>query len=227
MVLLLFIVAIMALVLLWNWDWFIPIVEARASAALGRKVTIEHLHVRLGRDTTVAADNVVVANPDGFESQKPLAMIERLSVTASVMDYINRRAIVLPDVTVDKPDIHAIALPDGRNNWTVKLAGTRSSTPSNAPPPQIGNLTITDGTAAVIDPKVKSSFALGIATFPATATRPAELVVTSKGTYAGQPVTGHFVGGALLSLRDTVTRSTCMWKTVRQRWRWWERWKTH
>ncbi len=203
-VLLLFIAGIVALVLLWNWDWFIPIVEARASAALGRKVTIEHLHVRLGRQTTVSADNVVVANPAGFENQKPLAMIGRLSVTASVMDYLNHHAIVLPDITLDKPDIHAIALPDGSNNWTVKLVGNSGSKTSNAPPPQIGNLTITDGTAAVIDPTVKSSFALGIATFPATATRPAELVVTSKGTYAGQPVTGHFVGGALLSLRDTA-----------------------
>ncbi len=57
------VVAIVALVMLWNWDWFIPFVDARASAALGRPVTIGHLHVRLGRVTTVVADDVKIGNP--------------------------------------------------------------------------------------------------------------------------------------------------------------------
>ena len=46
--------AIAALVTFWDWDWLIPIVQGRASSALGRQVTIAHLHVQLGRVTTVA-----------------------------------------------------------------------------------------------------------------------------------------------------------------------------
>jgi hypothetical protein len=38
---------IVGFVFLWRWDWFIPLVESRASAALGRPVTISHLHVSL------------------------------------------------------------------------------------------------------------------------------------------------------------------------------------
>ncbi len=57
------VVLLVALAAFWNWDWFIPIVQSRASAAIGRPVTISHLHLRLGRVVTVVADGVVVANP--------------------------------------------------------------------------------------------------------------------------------------------------------------------
>jgi uncharacterized protein involved in outer membrane biogenesis len=192
---------VIALILLWNWDWFIPIVEAQASAALGRKVTIDHLHVHLGRNTTVAADNVVVANPDGFQSPDPLARIGRISIVASVMDYIHRHTIVLPSITVDHPDIHATGLRDGTNNFTLKLPPPKPGV-QPAALPQIGDLVINDGTARVVDPKFRSDFTSTISTRPATGERPSQIEIESKGTYAGQPIVSHFLGGALLSLRD-------------------------
>jgi uncharacterized protein involved in outer membrane biogenesis len=196
-------VAVAALVLLWNWDWFIPLIEARASAALGRKVTLAHLHVRLGRDTVVVADDVVVANPVGFPSAEPLARIGRLSVTASLMDYLHTRSIVLPNITVDKPDIHATALRDGTNNFTLKMAPANPGA-KPSPPPRIGNLVINDGTARVIDPKLKSDFTLAIATRPDSGTEQEAIVVDARGTYAAAPITGRFIGGAILGLRDTA-----------------------
>jgi uncharacterized protein involved in outer membrane biogenesis len=194
------VVAVVLAVLLWNWDWFIPLVDAQASAALGRKVTIAHLHVRLGRDTTVAADDVEVANPAGFPADAPLARIGRLSVVASVMDYIHSRAIVLPSITVDHPDIHATALASGANNFT--LPASRPGAKPSAPP-QIGDVVINDGSARVIDPRMRSDFSLVIATRAANGNVPSAITVSARGTYAGQPITGRFVGGALLSLRDT------------------------
>jgi len=46
------------LTILWKWDWVIPLVDARASAAIGRNVTIAHLHVHPGCVTTIVADNL-------------------------------------------------------------------------------------------------------------------------------------------------------------------------
>ena len=195
------ILAIAVLILLWNWDWFIPLVDRQASAAIGRRVTMDHLHVRLGRTTTVAADNVVVANPDGFASPDPLARVGRLTIVANVMEYINHRAIVLPGITVDHPDIHATALADGSNNFTIKLPPAKPGA-KPTPPPQIGDLQINDGTAHIVDPKAKSNFTAAISTHPASGSEPAAIVVDSHGTYAAQPITSRFVGGALLSLRD-------------------------
>ena len=65
------ILLIVLLAVFWNWDWFIPIVQSRASAAIGRQVTISHLHVRLGRAVQVTADGVVVANPPGLAERRP------------------------------------------------------------------------------------------------------------------------------------------------------------
>jgi len=192
---------VIALILLWNWDWFIPLVESQASAAVGRKVTMDHLHVRLGRNTEVAADNLVIANPDGFTARDPLARIRRLTVVASVMDYIHHRTIVLPNVTVDQPDIHATALADGANNFTIKPPAAKPGAKPSAPP-QIGDLVINDGRAHVVDPKVKSDFTATIETRAAQGEAPSAILVQARGTYAGQPITSNFVGGALLSLRD-------------------------
>ena len=197
------VLAIVLLVLLWNWDWFIPIVESRASAALGRQVSIQHLHVRLGRRTTVSADNVQVVNPAGFPQTAPLARIGKLTVVADVMAYIHSRAIVLPEIGIDHADVAATALPDGKDNFSLATAGK----PGNAAPstpPQIGDLVISDSHAHVVDPKFKSDFTADVSTPERTSGGARSIVVDTKGTYAGQPIVGRFVGGALLSLRDAA-----------------------
>ena len=212
------VIGVVALILLWNWDWFIPIVQNQASAAIGRKVTISHLHVRLGRNTIVAADNVVVANPDGFVSTYPLARIGRLTIVASVMDYINHRTIVLPSIGLDHPDIRAIAMPNGSNNFTLKLAPAKPGA-KPSPPPQIGDLQITSGTAYVVDLKIKTNFAASIATRPAAGAEPAAIVVNAKGTYAGQPVTGTSSAAPCSACATPITRilSTCTSPTAQPR----------
>ena len=113
--------AIAALVAFWNWDWFIPIVEDRASSALGRRVTIEHLHLQLGRVTTVSADNVRIANPADFSEQGDFARIAQLSVQADVMAYIRSREIVLPEILLERPEVQARQTADGKNNYTLAL----------------------------------------------------------------------------------------------------------
>src|SRR5580700_10018047 len=81
------VVLLVLLVVFWNWDWLIPIVQSRASAAVGRPVTITHLHVRPGRITEVAADGVVIANPPDWPSgDPPLASVDRLTVQADAWD---------------------------------------------------------------------------------------------------------------------------------------------
>ncbi len=198
-----FTLAVVALILLWNWDWFVPIVQSQASAAIGRRVTIKHLHVRLGRQTTVAADDVVVANPDGFPASDPLATVNRLTVVANVMDYIHGRGIVLPNITLDRPDIHAVGLKDGRTNWALHSPAPKPGAKPSAPP-QIGDLQINGGTARVIDPKFRSDFTASIATRAATGAKPSAIIVDAHGTYAAQPIVATFVGGALLSVRDAA-----------------------
>ena len=67
---------------------------------LGRQLSIEHLHVRLGRITTASADNVRIRDPPDFPEPGDFARIARLSVHADVMAYLRSREIVLPEVVL-------------------------------------------------------------------------------------------------------------------------------
>jgi uncharacterized protein involved in outer membrane biogenesis len=214
----LFVVLIVAVIAFWNWDWFIPMVNARATAALGRKTTVQHLDVKLGRTTAVILSGVEVANPDGIGDGKPFAQIGKLTVMADVMAYIHTRQIVIPQIIVDQPVIEADQEADGKASWTG-LGSSSSSEPAGgkadpAAGPRIGQLVINDGQAHVVMAKMKSDFHLAVSTRSAddapakdhdkAAANGGQIVVDAKGTYAAQPITGQFVGGALLSLRDAA-----------------------
>jgi uncharacterized protein involved in outer membrane biogenesis len=202
-------VLLLALVLLiwfWNWDWFIPIVDSSASSAIGRKVTVQHLHVRLGGVTEVTLTGIAIANPDGFTAPDNFATVDRLVVDADVLDFIKHQKIVLPVIEVDHPVAAVRQRDDGSNNYTLNFAKSKPGAKPSAPP-EIGELVINDGEASVIMPKLKTNFDLAIQTKPSTDQKfiqGDELVVDAHGTYDGAPITGNFIGGALLSLRDAA-----------------------
>lgn len=200
------------LIVFWNWDWFIPFVDARASAQLGRRVTIAHLHVRLGRTIRLVADDVVVDNPKGFPSDiPPLARIGHLGVDVNVMAYIHHRIISIPHIDVNHPVLELRALPDGTNNYTLHLKPSPPPKPGQkaSPAPRIGDVTIEAGQLHAAIPKLKADFKATIATAAATGVvsangQTSEITAKADGTYAGQPVTATLVAGALL----TVTNKT-------------------
>lgn len=180
----------------FRWDWLIPLVNAQASKALGRPVTVTHLHVRLGRVPHIEADGITIANPDGWPGGGTFATADRLSVDIDALAYVRSRTVVIPDVAIDRPQVDAQQLEDGRANWT--LAGGGGST---GPAPKIGNLRINDGHAHVVMTKLKSDFNVDVATRD-TEGQPSQIVASAKGTYAKAPIDATFTGGALLSLRD-------------------------
>jgi uncharacterized protein involved in outer membrane biogenesis len=201
-------ILILLLVIFWNWDWFIPIVGSSASASIGRKVTIQHLDVALGRITTVAASGLTIANPDGFPAaDPPFATIDRLKVSADVLDYIEHRTVSLTTIELDHPVTSIREASGNTNNYTLKTSNSTNA--PSSPPPKLGDLIINSGTASVILPSQKTNFDLAIQTrddppgdrlFTG-----GEIVVDAHGTYAGAPITGRLIGGALLSLRDPST----------------------
>jgi uncharacterized protein involved in outer membrane biogenesis len=196
-------VLLLALFWFWSWDWFIPLVESQASAALGRKVTITHLQLRPGATTEIAASGITIANPNGFTATDNLATIDRLYIKVRPLAYLRHGILVLPVIEIDHLTASIRQLPDGSNNYTLHLASSGNTQKSSSKPSEIGNLIINDGAASVIMPRLKTNFDLTINTQPtATSTTGDDIVIAAHGTYSGQPVTGRFVGGALLSLRD-------------------------
>jgi len=176
-------------------------VDKYASSALGRPVTITHLHVRLGRVPRVVADGITIANPPDWPGGGNFATIDHLTVDADAMAYIKGRQIVLPTIIVDKPEVDAQQQADGTANWTLGGGGSTSSSSSSGPGVQIGNLAINDGHAHVRSAKMAADFQITAATREGDNGK-GQIVLDAKGTYAKQPITGSLIGGALLSLRD-------------------------
>src|ERR1700712_4745859 len=136
---------IVLLAVFWQWDRLIPTVNARASAALGRPVTMSHLHVRFGRIIQVAADDVIVANPpDWPKNDPPLASVGKLTVLVDVWSYLRGQGLILPLITLDKPQVYAAETPEGLANFHLSVRAGAA---------KIGTLRIT-GEAHVVIPKL-------------------------------------------------------------------------
>ncbi len=191
----LIVVAVVAVIVLWDWNWFRPLAEARASALLGRPVTIGNLAVQLGWEPLVAADDIAIGNPPEFPAGSQTAHVDRVAARVELMDLLHG-ALVIPAVVVDHPvgDFHRG--PSGTPNWAFKLAGGSSRTP-----PRLGGLVINQGNIHLADPTLRADVQLAVSTEAAPDGEP-RLVVTGRGSYANQPITARFVGGSVLALRD-------------------------
>ena len=188
---------ILVLVAFWDWDWLIPVVQSRASAALGRPVTIEHLHVRLGRLTEISTGGVLIANPPDWKTtDAPFATVRTLTIQADAWGYLLGNGLVLPTIGIDGLKVFAAETAEGLTNFQLSPAGDLGGSTAI----KIGDVRIADSDARVLLPRLKADFTMQIATRGEG--NASSIVVDAKGTYAAQPITGHLVGGALLSLRD-------------------------
>ena len=189
---------------LFQWDWLIPIVDRRASATLGRPVTIQHLHVSLGRTTRIEAEGLVIANPDGWPGGGNFATAERLGVDLVPMDYIRHRQVTIPVIDLQAPKVDAHQLADGTANWTFPFMTAKADPAipaTTGTDPKLGTLRIAEGMIHVRGEKLKADFTIDLKTQD-SADGTGQIAANAKGTYAAQPITAQFVGGALLSLRD-------------------------
>ncbi len=182
---------------LFRWDWFLPLAERWASSTFGRPITAQHMHIQLGRITRITFDDVHVANPDDWPGGGDFATAQHLTVAVDAM-ALRKRQYVIPTIAFDHPAVDAQQLGDGRSNWGLKF-GSGSGKFSV----KIGEIQITDGSAHFLDPHLNANFELAVNTEESTGGVPT-LHATAKGIYAGQPITGEFTGGALLTLRDAA-----------------------
>ena len=68
---------IIVLALVWRWDWFIPLVEARASAAIGRPVKIAHLSVGIQEGVRFIGSRHICASYDLSRFIDPMCAARR------------------------------------------------------------------------------------------------------------------------------------------------------
>jgi uncharacterized protein involved in outer membrane biogenesis len=188
--------------LAWDIDWLKPLIERRASAALGRNVAIAHIRVHWARDPILTLTGIRVAEPAGFEAiQGDFASLDQLAVTIDPWPALHG-AVVLPAIDVGNLELALQALPDGRNNWSFQAPSPPSGTSQALQSVTIGRLSIVDGRVHLVDPQFKSDFEVSLATVSNDGEQPL-LRADANGRYAGQSIVAHFTGDSLLDLRDT------------------------
>ncbi|MFO1205472.1 MAG: AsmA family protein [Burkholderiales bacterium] len=190
------IVAAALLVALWDWNWFKPVVEQRASEALGRQVRIANLNVHVSRQPALVADGVEIDNPAAFPDGSRFASVEQLWVQVEPGALL-RRAVVLPLVVIRHPRGELLAPAQGVPNWTLPATGG-----SDAWHVDIGELVIEGGSAHLSHDGYAADVDVTFVTETDEDSGKPELRVAAKGTYAGQPITAQLRGGAVLTLRD-------------------------
>ncbi len=187
--------------LLFQWDWLIPFAQSRASAAAGRTVTIQHLHVSLGRKTRIEAEGVTIGNPPDWPGGGDFATIERLGIDVLPLDYIQHRQLTLPVIDLQSPKVDAQQMKDGKNNWTF---GSSEASHDTSPGPKLGTLRVADGHVHARSQKLDADFQVALETQDSK-DGTGQIAAKADGKYAGKPINAQFLGGALLSLRDTTT----------------------
>lgn len=194
----------------FSWNWFIPLAERNASAALGRAVSIGRLDVRPGRVAIITLHDSRIANPADFPADEPFARIGTVNLSVDLLASLRQRTWVLPTLGIDDADIRAVALADGRNNYTFDAVPSTGAAPDGTVPyvAPIGTVTLARGRAHVAHAPLSADFNIAFETRDSTAadTDPeARFHAEATGTYAGAPLSARFSGGAIPAILDRQT----------------------
>lgn len=201
-------IALLILILAFDWNWLRGPAERIASQKSGRQIKIGHLDVSFGSSWREWAKPVIVLDDLRLGNvtwavEPTMATARRVAVQVSLSDLWHKR-VVVPFLTVDRPDALLERRADGRNNWVFSATGNPDS-----PAPLIQHLQIHQGRIryqdAPLDAKVEI-LADTIAT-PA-AGKPVSAYGTHfvfQGNFKQAAFKGTAQTGNVLSLRESTT----------------------
>lgn len=199
-----FIGCLVVLALVWDWNWFRPMVASKIAEQLERPVTLRHFDVEhaFSAQPTLVLDGVAIGNPPDFPEGTQTGTVDELRVSFDVRALVSSfgKKIIVSQLIVQHPEGDLRPGPKGNPNWTFPIA---EDSAGNATPPRIGSLIITDGDFRFADPRLKADFQVKARTQPADEKHEQQIVIDARGTYGGQPLSGHFVGGSVLALRNS------------------------
>ncbi|MEI6159823.1 MAG: AsmA family protein [Roseococcus sp.] len=185
----------------FSWTWFVPFAEQRASALIGRPVTIAALHVSPGRVTEIALSGVTIGNPPDFADDVPFARIEALLIGLDSLATLRDRILHITSLAVDGADVRAVTRADGRNNHSFNLPLPLVEAPG--PAGAIGRLSLRQGRLRILHAPLAADFAVTVETRDSP-DGTAGIIAEASGTYARAPITARFTGGSLLAIGDAA-----------------------
>lgn len=192
-----FALAVIAFLILFQWNWLRGPLSREISARIHRPVSITgDLEVHpWSLSPTATVNGLVIGNP-AWAGTAPLATLPRLTVQVKVLPLLTGQ-VILPLVEADRPDVGLMVDASGRSNWVFN-----PNQPAKLPP--IGHLIIENGAVRYNDVRRRIAFTGVVSTN--------ELAIGSKrgifhllggGSLAGTPFTVGVVGGPLVNVDPT------------------------
>jgi AsmA protein len=181
---------LLVLPLFINVNSFRPKVEAGASAALGRPVTVGDLSLSIFSGS-VSADNIAVADDPAF-SQSPFLTAKSLKIGVELMPLIFSKQLNVTDITLNEPQVTLLKATNGTWNFSSlgKASAKKQSATGSAPPSNLsvaklnirhGKLSI--GTAnSAAKPAVYDNVDVTVTNFSPTSQFPFELTAQLPGS---------------------------------------------
>ena len=175
--------------------WLRPIVANRASAALGRTVSIDRLEIRSWRPPRVVLHGLRIASPPELAALAPdFATAREVALTLDLAPLWQGGLPNVPEATLAGLHVTAVEAPDGANNYTFALSGG-----GGGAMPRIGVLRLEDSAAELNLARRQVQARVALATEADGA-----IVADLRGQYGTQPITGHLRGAPLMGLADAA-----------------------
>jgi AsmA protein len=124
--------------------------EAAASAALGREVTIAGpLAFKIIPTTAFSAEDLTIANAPGFAGPH-LAKVRRADIGVKLIPLFSGRVDITRFVLTE-PDLNLEKTADGRVNWNLARAGEGAEDGREVKDVRLGDVRLADGRAVYVD----------------------------------------------------------------------------
>lgn len=176
-------IAILVLILLWDWNWFKGPLERAVQARTGRVLQIGNLDVDLGGTTTVRGDDIRFANAR-WAKQPQMASADRVELDIRVWPLL-RGSVQMPEIRLSRPDVLLQTAPrkGEPGNWDFLGSG-------GGEPPQLKRLHITDGKLQFLDEPGRTRVDLTVRSgTPKQADTAPPVLIEGKGRWQGAAFT--------------------------------------
>ncbi|WP_298573755.1 AsmA family protein [uncultured Luteimonas sp.] len=186
------------LVLLWDWNWFKPPVEAVVEARTGREFEIAgDLDVDLGRVITVTADRLRLGNPE-WSAHADMATTERLVLQFEFWPLLIGR-LRLPELRLLRPDVRLETGPEGGpGNWDFGFDD------DGGEPLQLRRLWVDEGRLRFEDARSETAIDIELASQEASKAGAApSMALEGSGEWSGNEFSLEGTAESPLELQDT------------------------
>ena len=190
--------ALLVLVLLWDWNWFKGPVERAVSARTGRSFEIAgNLDVDLGRTTVVRAEGLALGNADWSETPE-MARADALEMHVRVWPLLVGR-VHLTELRLARPDI-LLETGDQGGNWRFDgLSG------GGGEGPRVDRLQVDAGRLRFVDAARRTDVDLQLASADADYPTLRPLLLHGDGHWRGEAFELTGAVASPLELRSTGT----------------------